>query len=110
MESGVTLFLEDHNGKLESAIAWEKFPFPQNLYKVKATESGHGPGQGHRKWLKTLIGAESMYKYLYTHTYTLKFSNGVLVRVPINNYNYEQPIELFVILLAKTPSRWCNSM
>ena len=33
--------------------------------------------------------------------HTLKFSNYVLVRVPINNYNYEQPIALFVILVAK---------
>ena len=31
----------------------------------------------------------------------LKFSNCVLVRVTINNYNYEQPIALFVILLAE---------
>ena len=31
----------------------------------------------------------------------LMFSNYVLVRVPINNYNYEQPIALFVILLAE---------
>ena len=31
----------------------------------------------------------------------LKFSNGVLVRVPINNYNYEQPLALFVILLQQ---------
>ena len=54
--------------------------------------------------------AESMYKYLQTHR-ILKFSNCVLVRVPINNYNYEQQITLFVILLAKKnlhESPWCN--
>ena len=32
---------------------------------------------------------------------TFKFSNNVLVRVPINNYSYEQMIAHFVILLAK---------
>ena len=31
----------------------------------------------------------------------LKFSNCVLVRVAINNNNYEQPIALFVIILSK---------
>ena len=30
------------------------------------------------------------------------FSNGVFVSEPMNNYNYDQPIALFVIL-AKTP-------
>ena len=41
-----------------------------------------------------------MYKYLQTHIEVLKLGS-VLVGVPINNYNYEQPIALFVILLAK---------
>ena len=31
----------------------------------------------------------------------LKFSNCVLLRAPINNNNYEQPIALFVIIPAK---------
>ena len=48
---------------------------------------------------------ESMYKYLQIH---IEVSNCVLVKVPINNYNYEQLIALFVILLAKTLSPWCN--
>ena len=39
-----------------------------------------------------------MYKYLQTHIEVLK---SVLLRVPINNNNYEQPIALFVIILAK---------
>ena len=43
---------------------------------------------------------ESMYKYLQTH-WTLKFSNCVLLRVPINN-NYELPIALFIILSKNT--------
>ena len=72
---------------------------PYGLYKVRAMETGSG--HDHRKWPKTLFGAEIMYKYLHTR---LKFSNGVLVRVSINNYNNEQQIALFVILLAKPPS------
>ena len=39
---------------------------------------------------------------------TLKLSNGVLVRVPIITYYYHQTIALFVILLAETPSPYCN--
>ena len=42
----------------------------------------------------------SMYKYLQTHNEVLKLCITVLVRVPINNYNYKQPIAFFVILLA----------
>ena len=34
--------------------------------------------------------------------HTLKFSNYVLLRVPINKYNYEQPIELFIPLAKNT--------
>ena len=41
---------------------------------------------------------------------TLKLSNGELVRVPINNNYYEQPIAFFVILQAETPLLWCNSL
>ena len=41
---------------------------------------------------------------------TLKLSNSVLVRVPINIYYYEQMTTLFVILLAETPVAWFNSM
>ena len=61
---------------------------------VRATErSRHRPHHPiHGKWQKACIN-------ICKHT--LKFSNCVLVRVPINNYNYEQPIELFVILLVK---------
>ena len=71
--------------------------------------------QGHGKWPWTWWGprkrqgywprpplvievAESMYKYC---KHILKFSNCVLLRVPINNDNYEQPIALFVIIPAK---------
>ena len=67
-----------------------------------AVESGRGPGEGngkvrvigpgHGKWRKACI---NIFKYI------LKFSNCVLVRVPINNNNSEQPIELFDIILAK---------
>ena len=49
-------------------------------------------GGKHYLWWKACI---NIWKHI------LKFSNCVLVRVPINNYNYEQPIALFVILLAK---------
>ena len=45
--------------------------------------------------------AESMYKYLRTHIEVLKLCITVLVRVLTINNNYEQPIALFVILLAK---------
>ena len=64
--------------------------------------SGRGPGQGRGK----VIGNENDRKDYLVWTscinigkHTLKFSNYVLVRVPINNYNYEQPIALFVVLL-----------
>ena len=40
----------------------------------------------HRKWWNACI---NICKHI------LKFSNCVLVRVPINNNNYEQPIALF---------------
>ena len=54
---------------------------------------GHWPSPpGHQKWRKACI---NICKHI------LKFSNCVLVRVPINNNNYEQPIALFVIILAK---------
>ena len=46
----------------------------------------------------TLFGAESMYINICKHT--VKFSNSVLVSVLINNYNYKQPLTLFVILQA----------
>ena len=47
---------------------------------------------GHRKWRKACIN---------TCKHILKFSNCVLLRVQINNNNYEQPIALFVIIPAK---------
>ena len=60
---------------------------------------GQRKGQGHRphrhshgKWQKACIN-------ICKHK--LKFSNCVLVRVPINNNNYEQLIALSVIILAK---------
>ena len=46
----------------------------------------------HEKWRKACI---NICKHI------LKFSNCVLGRVPIKNNNYEQPIALFVINLAK---------
>ena len=53
---------------------------------------GHWPHPpGHRKWRKACIN---------TCKHILKFSNCVLLRVPINNNNYE-PIALFVIIPAK---------
>ena len=58
---------------------------------------GHWPcPPGHRKWQKACI---NICKHI------LKFSNYVLVRVPISNNNYEQPIALFVIILAKNSFR-----
>ena len=50
--------------------------------------------------LKHYLGQKT---YINICTHTLKFSNGVLVRVPINNYIYEQQIAFFLILLAETP-------
>ena len=55
-------------------------------------------GQGHGKWPKTVFWAEIMDKYLQTHIEVL---NSVLVRVPINNYNYEQLIGLFSYSFSK---------
>ena len=62
-------------------------------------ESGYGPGQGGRK----VRAIEMVKKTLWCGTHVnievlkhiLKFSNCVLVRVPINNNNYEQPLLLF---------------
>ena len=67
-------------------------------------ENGPGPGEvhgkgrvigaapsSHRKWRKACIN---------TCKHILKFSNCVLLRVPINNNNYE-PIALFVVIPAK---------
>ena len=39
----------------------------------------------------TIFGAEIICKYLQTHIEVLKQCITVLVRVPINNYNYVQP-------------------
>ena len=56
---------------------------------------GHRPRHpGHGEWQK---GCINICKHI------LMFSNCVLVRVPINNY--KQPIALFVIILARTPSQ-----
>ena len=86
------------NGDWSNSVTGRKIP-------EGAAENGHGPGQGdgkvrvigpnhlsHGKWWKACIN-------ICNHI--LKFLNCVLVRVPINNNNYEQPIVLFVILLAK---------
>ena len=62
---------------------------------VRLTEKAGSlaPPPGHRKWQKACI---NICKHI------LKFSNCVLLRVPINNNNnYEQPIALFVIIPAK---------
>ena len=54
---------------------------------------GHWPHPpGHQKWRKACIN---------TCKHILKFLNCVLLRVPINNNNYEQPIALYVIIPAK---------
>ena len=42
--------------------------------------------QGHWKWLKTLFGAESMYKYLQTLIEVLKWC---IRKSTYNNNNYE---------------------
>ena len=80
-----------HNGKLESGTAREKLPFPWNIYKRSGQQSIES-GQKH------YLGQKACKKIC---TQTLKLSNSVLVRVPNNNYNYEQPIALLIILLAK---------
>ena len=59
---------------------------------------GHGKGRVIGPAPRSSKVAESMYKYLQTHIEVLKL---VLLRVPINNNNYEQPIALFVIIPAK---------
>ena len=91
-------------GKLESGSPWEVQQVPRIIYKIS----------GSRKMALDLVRstekagsldppprsskvAESMYKCKHI----LKFSNCVLLRVPINNNNYEQPIAFFVIIPAK---------
>ena len=75
------------------------------IYNFRGAESGRGPGEGNRKvrvigpatpghemWQKACI---NICKHI------MKLSNCELVRVPINNNNYEEPLALFVIILAK---------
>ena len=64
------------------------------LHLVRSTEKAGSLVRtpGHRKWRKACIN---------TCKHILKFSNCVLLRVPINHNNYEQPIALFVIIPAK---------
>ena len=61
---------------------------------VRSTERSGSSAPSARSWKVV----ESMNKYC---KHILKFSNCVLLRVPINDNNYEQPIALFVIILAK---------
>ena len=49
----------------------------------------------------TLFGSESKYKYFQTHIEILKWC---ISKSTYNNYNYEQPIVLFVVLLPETHS------
>ena len=90
----------------------EKWLFPRIIYKraglhkvavdlVSATEMPGSirvmeSGGKHYLWPKTCIN--------------ICCANCVLVRVPINNYNYEQPVGIFVILIAKNTFTWCNFM
>ena len=62
------------------------------VYLVRVTERLGSSAPPPRKWRKACI---NICKHI------LKFSNYVLVRVPINNNNYKQPIALFVILLPE---------
>ena len=86
------------------------------MKNFRGAESGPGAGEvdgkvrvigpappGHGKWRKACI---NICKHI------LKFSNCVLLRVPINNNNYEQPIALFVILAKNTfrNHHGCNLM
>ena len=92
------------HGKLESGSTWEVQQVLRIIYNisgsrkmaldlVRFTEKARSlaPPPGHWKWRKACIN---------TCKHILKFSNCVLLRVPINNNNYE-PIALFVIILAK---------
>ena len=97
---------------MESGSSREVQQFLQIIYKisgarkvaldlVRSTEKAGSlapprPPPGHRKWRKACI---NVCKHI------LKFSNYVLVRVPINNNNCEQPIALFVIILVKNTFR-----
>ena len=99
-------------GKSESGSPWEVQQFPRYIYKIsgsrnvaldllRSTEKSGSLAPllpSHQKWWKACI---NICKHI------LKFSNCVLLRVWTNNNNYEQPIALFVIILAKTPS-WIN--
>ena len=76
METGVTLFLEEKFQRGRQGL----LPCPPS----------------HRKWQK---------KCMNICKHILKFSNCVLVRGPINNNNYEQPMVLFIIILAKNSFR-----
>ena len=79
-------------------------------------ESGRGPGWGRGPGLgcgpilggRKVSAIENVQKdYLVRNAcinickHTLKFSYYILVRVIINNYNYEQPIAPFLILRQK---------
>ena len=80
------------------------FIFHHGTWWGRWKSQGHRPHPpSHGKWWKACI---NICKHI------LKFSNCVLLRVPINNNNYEQQIALFVIILAKKhhESPWCNLM
>ena len=68
-------------------------------------ESGREPGVFDGK-VRVISPAalvmESGGKHVQIFASTLKFSNCVLLRVPINNNNHEQPITLSVILAKNT--------
>ena len=76
--------------------------------KFHTGDPGTGRSTGHPYWMVQYYFGWKACINIYKHT--LKFSNSVLVRVPINNNNYEYLIVLSVMDLAETPPRWCTSI
>ena len=109
MGTGMENWYQDHPGRYSNFCRlYIKFQghgkWPWTWWGRRKRQGNWPHLPGHRKWRKACI---NICKHI------LKFSNCVLVRVPINNNNYEQPIALFVIILVKNTFRnhhGCNLM
>ena len=87
-------------------FAWNHAGFNSNdYYFLRLTQLWKSTNYANKSLNYSSVGdswipvwVESMYKYLQTHW----SSNCVLLRVPINNNNYEQLIALFIIIAKNT--------
>ena len=99
-----------HNGKLVSPTAGEKLLFLRIIYKRselrKVSMDLLMAMERSRSSALVMESAGKLYLWqkacINICRHILKFSNCVLVRVLINNYNYDQPIALFLILAKNT--------